>query len=165
MDAFGELVRHYQDSVFNVCFRLLGERREAEDLTQEAFLRAFRRLHTFDTEQPFGPWIRRVATNLCLNHLSRSAPASLPLEEERDLGSPHQDPSPEAIVIGRSDAASLRAAILALPPHYRAVIELRHYQDLSYAEMAETLDLTLQQIKTHLFRARKALALGLTSDD
>jgi RNA polymerase sigma-70 factor (ECF subfamily) len=158
-------VRQYQNSVFNVCFRLLGERREAEDLTQEAFLRAFRRLHTFDDQRPFGPWIRQVATNLCLNHLSRSAPASLPLEEERDSADFSLDQSPESILIGRSQAAQVRAAILALPPHYRAVIELRHFQDLSYAEMANTLGLSLQQVKTHLFRARKTLARGLKIHD
>lgn len=66
-EAFGELVRLTQAAVFNVCYRLLGERREAEDLTQETFLRAWERLHTFDVERPFLPWIRRVAANLCLN--------------------------------------------------------------------------------------------------
>jgi len=66
-EAFGELVRRYQASVFNVCYRLLGERREAEDLAQEAFIRAYERLDTFDADLPFGPWMRRVAANLCLN--------------------------------------------------------------------------------------------------
>jgi RNA polymerase sigma-70 factor (ECF subfamily) len=59
-EAFGELVRRYQTSVFNVCYRLLGERREAEDLAQEAFIRAYERLDAFDAALPFGPWMRRV---------------------------------------------------------------------------------------------------------
>jgi RNA polymerase sigma-70 factor (ECF subfamily) len=63
VEAFGEVVARYQQSVFNVCFRMLGERMEAEDLAQETFIRAYTRLETFDTERPFGPWIRRVATN------------------------------------------------------------------------------------------------------
>ena len=68
-EAFGELVTRYQTSVFNVCYRILHERGEAEDLAQEAFIRAYDRIHTFDIEREFGPWIRRVAANLCLNHL------------------------------------------------------------------------------------------------
>ena len=68
-EAFGELVIRYQTSVFNVCYRILHERAEAEDMTQETFLRARERLHTFDEERAFGPWIRRVAANVCLNHL------------------------------------------------------------------------------------------------
>src|SRR3989304_10198768 len=73
-DAFGELVGRYQNSVFNVCYRLLGDPAEAEDLAQEAFLRAFRRLASFDAERPFGPWMRRVAANLCLNMLQQRRP-------------------------------------------------------------------------------------------
>ena len=65
--AFGELVRRYQTSVFNVCYRIMGERQEAEDMTQETFLRAHDRLNTYDPERPFGPWIRRVGANFCLN--------------------------------------------------------------------------------------------------
>jgi RNA polymerase sigma factor (sigma-70 family) len=82
-DAFGELVRRYQTSVFNVCCRLTGERREAEDMAQEAFIRAYERLGTFKPEMPFGPWMRRVAANVCLNRLERRAPISVSLDDER----------------------------------------------------------------------------------
>src|SRR5215510_7311442 len=82
-DAFGELVSCYQASVFNVCYRLLHERIAAEDLTQETFMRVYNRLHTFDLEREFGPWVRRVAANLCLNYLE-SRKAIAPLDEERD---------------------------------------------------------------------------------
>ena len=75
-EAFGELVRRYQNSVFNVCFRMLTERRDAEDLTQETFMRAYQRLGSFDKERAFGPWIRRVAANLCLNHIKALKPAT-----------------------------------------------------------------------------------------
>ena len=73
-EAFGELVRRTQTAVFNVCYRLTGERREAEDMAQETFIRAYERLGTFDLERPFLPWVRRVAANLCLNHLSAQTP-------------------------------------------------------------------------------------------
>ncbi len=70
VEAFGEVVARYQVAVFNVCYRMLGERMEAEDLAQETFIRAYKRLETFNVERPFGPWIRRAATKVCLNHSS-----------------------------------------------------------------------------------------------
>src|SRR5690349_23941862 len=99
-EAFGDLVRRYQASVFNVCYRLLGERASAEDLAQEAFIRAHARLAQYDLARPFGPWIRRVAANLCLNHLA-DRKSSVPLDEERDR--PAVDPQSQ-------DPAEMRAA-------------------------------------------------------
>ena len=158
VEAFGELVRRYQTSVFNVCYRLLGERREAEDLTQEAFIRAYQRLDTFDIERSFGPWIRRVATNLCYNHLKRHRHLVLPLFEERDKLTGEYANNPENAIVQTECTEALRDAILTLPAHYRAVIELRHFQDLSYEEISETLNISISQVKSHLFRARKQLA-------
>ena len=160
-EAFGELVRRTQTAVFNVCYRLLGERREAEDLTQETFLRAWERLHTFDAERPFLPWIRRVAANLCLNHLSACAPASPELDEERDRANPES--GPPQLVEQRQQAEQIRAALMALPPRYRVVIELRHFQELSYEEIAQTLNRPLSDVKSDLFRARKMLKPALDS--
>lgn len=154
-EAFGELVRRYQVSVFNVCYRLLGERREAEDLAQEAFLRAYQRLETFDADRAFGPWIRRVAANACLNRLEGPAPADLPLDEERDQAVDHR---PEIAHEQAEQAGTIRAAIHSLPPHYRVVIELRHFQEMSYDEIAAALDIPLSDVKSRLFRARRILA-------
>ena len=160
-DAFGELVARYQTSVFNVCYRLLHERGEAEDLAQETFMRAYDRLRTFDLEREFGPWIRRVAANLCLNHLE-SRKVIVPLDEERDAD---ESQRPEATIVGRERSAQIRAALASLPPHYRVVIELRHYQELSYDEIAMELDIPLSDVKSHLFRARKLLAEKLHASD
>jgi RNA polymerase sigma-70 factor (ECF subfamily) len=165
VDAFGELVRRYQSSVFNVCYRLLRERREAEDLTQEAFIRAYQRLETFDVERAFGPWIRRVGTNLCYNHLQRRQQPQVSLEEERDLAFDADRETPETALTATDRTEALRRAIVALPPPYRVVIELRHYQELSYAEIAETLGTPISQVKSHLFRARKALAKSIHPED
>lgn len=154
-EAFGELVRRYQTAVFNVCYRLLGERREAEDLAQEAFIRAFGRLDSFDAERPFGPWIKRVAANLCLNRLAQTPASNLPLDEERDAD---LDSTPEAAQVEKEQTALVRAALRSLPTPYRAVIELRHFQELSYEEIARMLELPLSDVKSHLFRARKLLA-------
>jgi RNA polymerase sigma-70 factor (ECF subfamily) len=154
-EAFGELVTRYQTSVFNVCYRILYERREAEDLAQEAFIRAHERLGTFDPERPFGPWIRRVAANLCLNHLSTQPAESAELDEERDADTGQR---PETAYEVRERSEHIRKALAALPPQYRLVVELRHYQDMSYDEIAATLSIPLSDVKSHLFRARKMLA-------
>ena len=160
-EAFGELVIRYQTSVFNVCYRILHERAEAEDLTQETFLRARERLNLFDEERAFGPWLRRVAANVCFNHL-RSQKRTAPLDEERDAD---ESTRPEAQVEVRERSEQIRSALASLPAHYRVVIELRHYQELSYDEIAAELHIPLSDVKSHLFRARKILAEKLHASD
>jgi RNA polymerase sigma-70 factor (ECF subfamily) len=159
--AFGELVRRYQTSVYNVCYRLLGERREAQDLAQEAFIRAYDRLGSYDVERPFGPWMRRVAANLCLNQLERTSPPSVSLDDERDEPRAPAGSDPAEAHEQAESAAALRDAIARLPPRYRAVIELRHFHDMTYDEIAAVLKLPLSDVKSHLFRARKQLAESL----
>ena len=160
-EAYGELVRRTQAAVFSVCFRVLGERREAEDLAQESFVRAWERLDTFDLERPFLPWIRRVAANLCLNRIGARAPEA-ELDEERDQAD--DTAAPPRLAEQRDQAERVRAALLALPPRYRLVIELRHFQELSYDEIAETMQRPLSDVKSDLFRARKLLAARLQDD-
>ena len=164
VEAFGELVRRYQQAVFNVCFRMLEELREAEDLTQESFLRAYRKLETFDVERPFGPWIRRLAANLCLNHLEKGRIPQMPLDEERDQSIESVVPDPERHHIREESQKRVRAAIMELPPKYRAVIELRHFQTMDYAEIAKTLSIPISDVKSHLHRARRRLAERLGND-
>ena len=160
-EAFGELVVRYQMGVFNVCFRILHERLGAEDMTQETFLRARDRLQTFDEERSFGPWIRRVAANVCLNLLEAQRQTA-PLDEERDTDESH---SPESQVEAQERSEQIREALASLPARYRVVIELRHYQELSYDEIAAELDIPLSDVKSHLFRARKILAEKLHASD
>jgi RNA polymerase sigma-70 factor (ECF subfamily) len=164
LDAFGELVRIHQTAVFNVCLRLMGSAAEAEDLAQEAFVRAFRKLNTFDSERPFGPWIRRVAANLCINNLRRVRPTTLSLEEDHDLAIDGTEADPEARRMLRERDETLREAILGLPPRDRAVIELRHFQSMSYSEIADELGISVGDVKSHLYRARHRLAERLRDD-
>ncbi len=164
VEAFGQLVQRYQQTVFNVCFRMLGERREAEDLAQETFIRAYSKLDTFDASRPFGPWIRRVAANLCLNHLEKRRIPQLPLDEERDqkIGSKMLNPERKRIEVEAQNA--VREAILELPAKYRAVIELRHFQAKSYDEISKALNIPISDVKSHLFRGRRRLAERLRND-
>ena len=160
-EAYGELVTRYQTSVFNVCYRILHERGEAEDLAQESFMRAFDRLDTFDIEREFGPWLRRVAANLCLNYLE-SQHSTAKLDDERDAG---ESQRPEAVVEVHERSEQIRRALASLPAQYRVVIELRHYQELSYDEIADEMNIPLSDVKSHLFRARKLLAEKLHASD
>ncbi|MBN8656490.1 MAG: sigma-70 family RNA polymerase sigma factor [Anaerolineae bacterium] len=163
-EAYGDLVSRHQTSVFNVCYRILHNRADAEDLAQETFIRALDRLHTFDLEREFSPWIRRVAANLCLNYISRDGYLTHPvaLDEERDEDKT-QSPGEQVEVKERSE--QIRSALASLPPQYRVVVELRHYQELSYDEIASELNIPLSDVKSHLFRARKLLAEKLHAPD
>lgn len=168
--AFDVLVQRYQRRVFHLAYRLAHHPEDANDLAQEVFVRAYERLHTFRPGVPFWPWLRRVAVNWCLNRLERQPPPSLSLEtgastEDQeagiDLSAEGEDPvrSAEAHAL----QAEVRRAMATLPPKYRAVAVLRYMEDLSYEEIAQTLQLPLGTVKTHLFRARALLQERLAS--
>ncbi|MBV6394925.1 MAG: ECF RNA polymerase sigma factor SigW [Anaerolineales bacterium] len=155
-DAFAELIRLHQNAVFNVAYRFLGNIHDAEDAAQETFIRAWKFFDQFDRERTLAPWLKRICVNVCLNKLETNRPL-LPLDE--DLPAPRDpSPSPESVTAQRDLQRRLRAELTSLPPRYRAVIELRHYQELSYEEIAETLRRPLSDVKSDLFRARKLLA-------
>ena len=170
-EAFALLVRRYQGMVFNVAYRLTGNRGDAEDLAQEAFVRAYRALATFDPERPLAPWLKRITTNAGLNWLEMqkvrpqttasdlvtSAEAEDPLEMVAD-----PDGTPEQQLAGVEQTQQIRTALAHLPARYRVMIELRHYQDLSYEEIAAALNVPVSTVKSDLFRARKRLEAELT---
>lgn len=162
-DAYGELVRRHQTLVYNVVYRMVGERQEALDLAQEVFVRAYTSIGRFEPGRPFGPWIGRVAANLTLNWLQRRRLPTVTLDPEPDEGGgaarppPDYSTEPEGVYLAGERQAQIRMAIAELPPHYRAVIELRHFQDQSYEQIAAALGLPLSDVKSHLFRARQLL--------
>lgn len=165
--AFAILVQRYQTAVFNVAYRLFGRRQDAEDAAQEAFLRGYRALATFDVERPFAPWIKRITVNLCLNWLESERVKPQVSAADMNPGAaeaPSMDqwaqsaPGPEQLLLHQERAERLRQAMLQLPPHYRAVIEYRHFQEMRYDEMAALLARPLSSVKSDLFRARKLLA-------
>jgi len=142
---------------------MLGDAHDAEDLTQETFIRVHSRLDSYDCDRPFIPWARRIAVNLCLNFINRNRRYVLPLDDEFELAV-SKESSPERAQEEHERNALLRQAICLLPAHYRAVIELRHFQELSYFEISKALNIPLSDVKSHLFRARKSLAQRLTTD-
>lgn len=153
-DAFGQLVTQYQQAAYNIAYRLTGNRQEAEDVAQEAFVKTYQALDHFDAQRPFAPWLYRIVTNTALNWIKRRRPEA---ELDEELAPSPTTPTPEAQAITAETSARLRAAIAELPPNYRAVIELRHFQGLSYHEMSAVLNAPLSDIKSWLFRARRRL--------
>lgn len=165
--AYGVLVGRYQQSLFAVCYRLLGQRQDAEDAAQEAFVRGFRSLDGFDRQRPFGPWLRQIATNVCYDLLRQRPSEAIPLLDEQDWPDERAGSWREAEQeqITRERRQQLWQAIHALPPHYQVVVEMRHFQELSYTDIAAQLGLPLNTVKSHLLRARKLLLERLDEAD
>jgi len=174
--AFAALVQKYQSAIYNLTYRLLGDSEEAKDLAQEAFLRAYRALPTFQADKPFAPWLYRIASNLCLNWLAKRRLPTVSLDAALCADDPagtaleigDHSSEPQTILERQERHTALRRAILALPPEQRVVIELRHFHDLSYQEIADVLGVPLSDVKSRLFRGRRWLAEALRefwSDD
>ena len=162
-DAFGLLVEKYQTKVYNLALRMCGNEDDAFDLSQEAFLRAWRSLGSFQFESSFSTWLFRLSSNICLDFLrakKRRAAVSLTVsgdDEEVQLDVPDPGMSPEDAVIAAEDKRLLVEALNALPADQRQIITLRAINDLSYAEIAEILNLQEGTVKSRLSRARTAL--------
>lgn len=164
-DAFRLLVERYQSDVYATTLRLVGRPEDAEDLTQDTFLRAFRALKRYDPARPFGAWLHTIASRLCIDHHRRNRAKMVSLTqpeegtsgEERtlDLVDPGDTPDEDA---EKSELAKrLDALVMELPPDSRAAILLRHQHDLPYEEIAAALGAPLGTIKARIHRARLML--------
>lgn len=160
--AFGQLVEHYQRAVFNLTYRMLGNAQEAEDAAQEAFLRAYANLNRYDPKRSFKTWLLSIASNHCIDRLRKRRLTWLSIDDdEGDVPPPSlvsNEPTPEAAYMDNERSADIQSLMGQLPPDYRAVVVLRYWYDMSYSEIAESLDTTESAIKSRLFRARQALA-------
>ncbi|MFQ5527993.1 MAG: sigma-70 family RNA polymerase sigma factor [Thermoanaerobaculia bacterium] len=168
-EAYARLVAAYQRPLFSVIVRMVRDPALAEDLTQESFVKAFRALESFDTSRKFSSWLFTIAHNTTIDHVRRRQVSTVPLDgsnrEDDDRGLAHlavaTDASPEEDMAHRELAGDLETALTRLRPEYAEVLVLRFQQDLSYEEIAEITCLPLGTVKTHLYRARKALAEAL----
>ena len=161
--AFEKLVDRHKTMAFNVAYRILRNREDAEDAAQESFLRAFNAIGTFRTEAKFSTWLYRILSNVCLSHMSRShAQQTFVDAEDEESEAIHPELSdwssnPEEIVAREDFDENVRELIFKLPPQYRAVITLYYLQEFSYAEISEMLNLPMGTVKTHLYRAKDVL--------
>ena len=161
-EAFSTLVERYGGRVYNIALRITNDADAAADCAQEAFIRAYRALHQYDPALPFGPWLFRIATNASLNHVQRWHAHESPVEELPESPEP-DEAGPESSALRREELDEVLAAMADLPPHYRAALALRHLQQLSYQEVADSLGIPLGTVKTHLHRARAALKARLAA--
>jgi RNA polymerase sigma-70 factor (ECF subfamily) len=170
--AFARLVEKHKQSIFGLCYRLLGSTEEARDASQEAFVRAYVSVGNFDPRQPFAAWVLRIARNHCIDLLRRRRPTLTLAAEGRGDDGPETGVAPELPDrFARSGEEAMQEeeaqrdldrAVSRLSPRYREVIALFHVQHKSYAEIAEALDVPMGTVMTWLHRARKELKAQLS---
>ena len=150
--AFDELVNRHIQVVYNLALRVVGNREDAWDLTQGTFLKAWRGLDGFDVRRQFFSWLYRIALNESLNQLRGRRP-----REALDERIPDPSPSPDSRVEDRERQEAVQGALMELDEGHRQIIVLRHFADLSYAELSGLLEVSQEKVKSRLFTARQML--------
>ena len=157
--AFAALIERYQDRLFRLLGRYTRDRGEVEDLAQEVFVKVFRKLHTFQRDSAFFTWLYRVGVNTANDRLETKRRRRLHLvgtTEELDSGARGSDEDGAAQPLMESELREVTREILStLPDKFRTVLILREYEDMSYTQMAEVLEISIGTIESRLFRARK----------
>lgn len=163
-NAYSELLRRYKDSIYYIMLKMVKNKVDAEDLTIEAFGKAFKNINQYSPTFAFSTWLFKIATNNCIDHLRKKTTTHLSIHtshENSDLENTiplHSDVlDPEATLIKDQKAKFLREIVEQLKPRYRTLIELRYFKEFSYEEIATHLDLPLGTVKAQLFRARELL--------
>ena len=171
VNSFELLVNAYEKNVYNLALRTLGNREDAEDVTQEAFLKAYRSLSSYRGDSKFSVWLYRIVSNLCLDLLrakKRRPTQSLNVEneegEEDELDIPDEQFSPEHLLDRKLTRESVQRGLASLPDDARQILLLREIQGLSYEEIGEALGLEPGTVKSRIFRARKKLCAFLLAD-
>ncbi len=162
--AYETLLNKYRSLVFTIMMKMVRNPQEAEDLTQEAFIKAFHSLPSFKEEFAFSTWLMKIATNNCIDFLRKRKLKTRSIhepvkykDEELERSLPAQDPTPEKTLLQEERRRIIEEAIQELPDRYRHVILLRHKEEKSYEEIADILGLPLGTVKAQIFRAREML--------
>jgi RNA polymerase sigma-70 factor (ECF subfamily) len=153
--AFSRLVEAYQRPVYNLCYRMLSNAPEAEDAAQETFMRMYTKLHTYQPDRKLSSWVLSIASHYCIDRLRRRRGQWLSLDEEPVAATlPSQNRGPEELALRAESRDEVQRLVDMLPAAYRVPLILRYWHDLSYAEIAEVMGLTVQAVKSRLHRAR-----------
>ena len=169
-NAFAEIVELFQDKLYRICYRMLGNKHEAEDIAQEAFVRAFINIHTFDTNRKFSTWLYRIGTNLCIDRIRKKKPdyfldaevaGTEGLNMYSQIASKEELPEQEVLKMEMQDRVQYE--ISRLPDKYRAVIVLKYMEDLPLQEISDILEMPLGTVKTRIHRGREALRKQLSN--
>ena len=163
--AFAELLNNYRDSLFFMLLKMTNNPEDAEDLTIEAFGKAFRNLDQYTPDFAFSTWLFRIAANNCIDYLRKNR--RLPMSssgigdnetgEDSPANIPCPNPDPEEKIIAKQKIKLMRDVVEKLKPHYRMLIEMRYFKEFSYEEIAVELNLPIGTVKAQLFRARDLL--------
>ncbi|QQR87414.1 MAG: sigma-70 family RNA polymerase sigma factor [Flavobacteriales bacterium] len=172
--AYAELMSRYRDSIYFMLLKMINNKDDAEDLTIEAFGKAFNRLHQYTPNYAFSTWLFKIASNNCIDWIRKQKKKMLSIDQpfgtedgdEMTIELRGHGPDPVDVVIKDQKAEVMREVVDKLKPRYRTLIELRYYKEYSYEEIAEELDLPLGTVKAQLFRAREFMmnVLGARRD-
>ena len=165
-EAFGEIVRRWERRIFALSYGMLGREEDARDATQETFLAAFRTLRHFRGEAKVSSWLHRIAVNQCISRQRRSkvrSESALEDEQENHVSSfaTPLNYSPAHVAEGRQETVAVRRAINSRPVELRQVVVMKEFEELTFREIAETLDLPLSTVKSRLYTAMKQLQMRL----
>jgi RNA polymerase sigma-70 factor (ECF subfamily) len=169
-EAFGEIVQRWERRIFALAFGMLGREEDARDATQETFLAAFRNLRAFRGEAKVSSWLHRIAVNQCITRQRRAKvrnESALETEEEKNaatLAAPVRY-SPVRVVEGWETTAAVRLAVNSLPVELRQVVVMKEFEELTFKEIADALDLPLSTVKSRLYTALKQLQMRLRKFD
>ena len=169
-EAFGEIVQRWERRIFALAFGMLGREEDARDATQETFLAAFRNLRAFRGEAKVSSWLHRIAVNQCITRQRRAKvrkESGLEEEEEKHAAS-FSAPlhySPALVVEDRERSAAVRRAVNSLPLDLRQVIVMKEFEELTFREMADALDIPLSTVKSRLYTALRQLQMRLQKYD
>ena len=162
--AFGNLVEMYQDAVFNLCFRMLGDPYEAEDAAQESFLRAHKAMHRYDSSRPFSTWLLSIAAHHSIDRIRRRKFTKVSMDAMPYEFISDPSPGPEASLSASEQQDRVQELLDSLNPTDRAAVVMYYWYELSYNEIAESLGLTNSAVKSRLHRARRTLAESWKND-
>jgi len=162
--AFAKLMSRYKDAIYFMLLKMVNNKNDAEDLTLEAFGKAFKNLHQYSPNYAFSTWLFKIATNNCIDFLRKRRGVYVSIEnnlENGDNDAPIKlrstEPDPEEKLIRIQKAILMRRIVHRLKPRYRILVELRYFREFSYEEIAKELNLPLGTVKAQLFRAREML--------
>jgi RNA polymerase sigma factor (sigma-70 family) len=162
--AYDRLMKKYYRLIYNLVYRMISKKEDVEDLTQEAFIKAFNSLQNFDKQFAFSTWLFKIATNNAIDYLRKKKLYTFSIDKEIESDEsdfkfeiPDQDFKPDKIIIDKQRKIIIEEAIDSLPKKYKDVIVLRHQKELEYEEIAVKLKLPLGTVKAHIFRGREML--------
>jgi RNA polymerase sigma-70 factor (ECF subfamily) len=169
--AYAELLERYKDAIYYMLLKMVNNKNDAEDLTIEAFGKAFKNIEQYTPNYAFSTWLFKIATNNCIDFIRKKKANVISIDNE-DESSEVSPPSlqsntldPEKDMIKNQKVKLMRSVVHKLKPRYRKLVELRYFKEYSYEEIAQELNLPLGTVKAQLFRARELLFNILKNKD